>query len=193
MYFIAIKLVAGMKFSDDQVRKMAALRDDLYAQIRKYGEKIEMLEGNVKTLDMILKESSFTRASALAADHTAEQAPEQKPIPVADPGGKVMAKAYVTPEQISIILEQGVEIDDETPPFRSFFIDRIIGEMKKKDTVEADAGKIQKESIIDCAVTKNGSHIEEIVIKNYRQSQRVNEIISTVGWSLTRMLENVGK
>lgn len=167
---------------------MAALRDELYTQIRKYSEKIEMLEENVKTLDMILKESSFTRASSLT-----EQIPTQKPIPITDVGGKVMAKAYVTPEQISIVLEQGVEIDDDTPPFRSFFLDRIIGEMKKKDSTEADAGKIQKESIIDCAVTKNGTHMQEIIIRNYRQNQRVNEIISTVGWSLTRMLENAGK
>ena len=84
-------------------------------------------------------------------------------------------------------------INADTPPFKSFFIDRIIGEMKRKDSVDAETGKIQKESIIDYIINKNGSDIREIIIKNYRQKERVSEIINTAGWSLTRMLENIKK
>ncbi|KPU80974.1 hypothetical protein JI55_03880, partial [Nitrosopumilus sp. PRT-SC01] len=107
--------------------------------------------------------------------------------------GKVIANAYVTPEQVSIVLDNEIEISVDTPPFKSFFLDRIIGEMKKKDIAEAEKGKIQKESIIDYIINKNGSDIREIIIKNYRQKERVNELINTAGWSLTRMLENINK
>jgi hypothetical protein len=86
-----------------------------------------------------------------------------------------------------------MEINVDTPPFKSFFIDRIIGEMKRKDSVEAENGKIQKESVIDYIINKNGSDIREIIIRNYRQKERVNEIINTAGWSLTRMLEKIKK
>jgi len=65
--------------------------------------------------------------------------------------------------------------------------------MMKKDHVEAENGKIQKESIIEYIINKNGSDIREIIIKNYRQKERVNELINTAGWSLTRMLENINK
>jgi hypothetical protein len=99
----------------------------------------------------------------------------------------------VTPEQVSIILDEQILINADTPPFKSFFLDRIIGEMKKKDFVEAENGKIQKESIIDYIINKNGSDIREIIIKNYREKQRVTELINTAGWSLTRMLENISK
>ncbi|MBA4453855.1 MAG: hypothetical protein H2B05_02785, partial [Nitrosopumilaceae archaeon] len=81
----------------------------------------------------------------------------------------------------------------DIPPFKSFFLDRIIGEMRKKDTADADTGKIQKDSIIDYVINKNGSDIREIIIKNYKEKERVNEIINTAGWSLTRMLENIKK
>ena len=54
-------------------------------------------------------------------------------------------------------------------------------------------GKIQKESIIDYIINKNGTDIREIIIKNYRQKERVTELINTAGWSLTRMLENISK
>ncbi|MDH5416191.1 MAG: hypothetical protein OEW55_03045, partial [Nitrosopumilus sp.] len=92
-----------------------------------------------------------------------------------------------------IVLDNGIEINVDTPPFKSFFLDRIIGEMKKKDFQEAESGKIQKESIIDYIINKNGTDIREIIIKNYRQKERVNELINTAGWSLTRMLENIKK
>ena len=65
--------------------------------------------------------------------------------------------------------------------------------MKKKDSTDAENGKIQRESVIDYIINKNGSDIREIIIKNYRQKERVNELINTAGWSLSRMLENINK
>ena len=47
--------------------------------------------------------------------------------------------------------------------------------------------------MIDYIINKNGTDIREIIIKNYRQKERVNELINTAGWSLTRMLENINK
>ena len=91
------------------------------------------------------------------------------------------------------MLDDGITIDADTPPFKSFFIDRIIGEMKKKDVTEAESGKIQKESVIDYRVNKNGTDIREIIVRNYRQKERVNELINTAGWSLSKMLENIKK
>ncbi len=104
--------------------------------------------------------------------------------------GSVIANAYVTPEQVSIIMEDNIGLQPETPPLKSFFVERIIGEMKKKDFEEAESGKIQKDSIIDCIINKNESEIREIIIKNYRQKERVNEIINTAAWSLSKMIDN---
>ena len=152
----------------------------------------------------MLKQSSFTKASALSTVKTPEISTKNPVVPTekleeisipitSGSDGKIIANAYVTPDQVSIVLENNMEINADTPPFKSFFIDRIIGEMKRKDSTEAENGKIQKESVIDYIINKNGSDIREIIIKNYRQKERVNEIISTAGWSLTRMLENIKK
>ena len=53
--------------------------------------------------------------------------------------------------------------------------------------------RINEESVIDCIINKNGSAIREIIIKNYREKNRVDEIINTATWSLTRMMENSSK
>jgi len=193
-----------VKFSEEQIRDIVAMRDSLVKQIDKHQNAIELLEKNITILDLVLKESSFTKASALNTVKTSEipikisaasnEKSEESSIPITSGSdGKIIANAYITPDQVSIVLEDNMEINADTPPFKSFFIDRIIGEMKRKDSAEAENGKIQKDSVIDYIINKNGSDIREIIIKNYRQKERVNEIINTAGWSLTRMLENIKK
>ncbi|MCV0430990.1 hypothetical protein [Nitrosopumilus sp.] len=189
-----------MKFSEEQVKEIVALKESLIEQIDKHQEGIEMLEKNISILDLFLKDSSFTKASELGKRKDVENKPEitEKPTENSIPikrgnDGKIIAKAFVTPDQVSIVLDNEIIINADTPPFKSFFLDRIIGEMKRKDVVEAENGRIQKESVIDYIINKNGADIREIIIKNYRQKERVNELINTAGWSLSRMLENVNK
>ena len=52
-----------MGFSDEQIRDMLELKEDLDEKIIKYKEQIEKLEKNISVLDTILKQSSFTKAS----------------------------------------------------------------------------------------------------------------------------------
>jgi hypothetical protein len=199
-----------MKFSEEQVKEIVSLKESLIEQIDRHQESMEMLEKNITVLDLFLKDSSFTKASQLETkkvvsqddsktvvnqdDSKNEVKPEENSIPIKRGNdGKIIANAFITPEQVSIILDNEIIINADTPPFKSFFLDRIIGEMKKKDSIEAENGKIQKESIIDYIINKNGSDIREIIIKNYRQKERVTELINTAGWSLTRMLENINK
>jgi len=192
-----------MKFSEEQIRDIIALKDNLIEQIDKHQNAIQMLEKNLTILDLALKESSFMKASDLNKEKDFEVQSKNQTIPTKKfessipitrgNDGKVIANAFITPDQVSIILENNLAVNSDTPPFKSFFLDRILGEMKRKDDAEAESGRIQKESVINYIVNKNGSDIREIIIKNYRQKERVNEIINTVGWSLSRMLENIKK
>ena len=172
-----------MKNPEEQIREIASWREDLVKQIDKHAQAIETLEKRLLVLDSMLKESSFTKASSLK--NTKKSSEEKislgkKSIPITSGnGGKIIANAFVTPEQVEIILENDLEIAVDVPPFKSFFIDRIIGEMKRKDLLEADKGRIQKDSIIDYVINKNGSDIRQIIIKNYKEKERVNEIINT--------------
>jgi len=180
-----------MEFSDEKIREILELKERISTEIEKHEEEVEFLKKNLSVLDSILKQSSFTKASALSSS---EKLTQQESIPLTKGSeGEVIANAYVTPNQVSIILNEEIEVYDDTPPFKSFFLDRIIGEMKRKDADEVQNGKIQPESVIDYVINKNGSNIREIIIKNYRQKERVKEIINTAAWSLTRMIENTEK
>jgi len=177
-----------MKFSDEQIHDILKLKDHILNEIEKYKQEIEMFEKNLGILNSVLKESSFTKASDLSTKQTKSDSTK---IPLTrGSSGEIIANAYVTPTQVSIVLNDDIDLDENTPPLKSFFIDRIIADMKRKDSSDVQRGKIQPDSVIDYVINKNGSHIREIIVKNYRQKDRVNEIINTAAWSFSRMIEN---
>ena len=141
-------------------------------------------------LDTILKQSSFTKASDLTRNAPKTIKQERKIAITKSSDGTTIANAFVTNDEVSIILEDNVTLDLKTPPLKTFFIDRIIGEMKKNDVQQVKDGKIKNDEIIDCMINDNDDRIREIIIKNYRQKERVDEIINTATWSLTQMIEN---
>ncbi len=179
-----------MKFSDEQICDMLELKEEITEKIIKYKEQIEKLERNISVLDTILKQSSFTKASDLTRNATKTVKQERKVAITKNSDGTTIANVFITNNEVSIVLEDNVTLDPETPPLKTFFIDRIIGEMKKKDIQQVESGKITKDDVINCIINNNGSKIREIIIKNYRQKERVDEIINTATWSLTRMIEN---
>ena len=191
-----------MQYTDEQIQKMLELKESIIDKMAKHQDELDFLQKNLDVLDVVLKGSSFTKASSLPrstksetqeSDEVKSDVKEEKPESIQikkNKDGEVIANAFVTPEKISIILNEGIGLTDEIPPLRSFFIERIIGEMKKIDSTDVKNGKIDESSVIDCIINKNGPAIREIIIKNYRQKERLDEIINTATWSLTRMLEN---
>jgi len=195
-----------MQYTDEQIQKMLELKESIIDKMAKHQDELDFLQKNLDMLDVVLKGSSFTKASSLPRSIKSDvEKPEEEKINVEpkdkeekpesiqikkNKDGEVIANAFVTPEKISIILNEGIGLTDEIPPLRSFFIERIIGEMKKIDSTDVKNGKIDEGSVIDCIINKNGPAIREIIIKNYRQKERLDEIINTATWSLTRMLEN---
>ena len=179
-----------MGFSDEQIRDILELKEQLTEKIGKHLEEIEKLEKNISVLDTILKQTSFTKASDLTLN--AEKKKDTIPV-IKNSDGSTIANVFVSDNQLSIVLDENIMLNSETPPLKTFFIDRIIAEMKNKDNQEVEQGKIDKDDVIDCVISKNGSAIREIIIKNYRQKERVDEIINTATWSLARMVENSSK
>ena len=176
-----------MGFSDEQIHSILELKEQLAEKIEKHLEEIEKLEKTISVLTTILKQTSFTKASDLTLS-TEKKKNVGSVIKNSD--GSTIANVFVSDDQLSIVLDENISLNSETPPLKTFFVDRIIGEMKNKDNQEVEKGKIGKDDVIDCVISSNGSAMREIIIKNYRQKERVDEIINTATWSLTRMLEN---
>ena len=105
-------------------------------------------------------------------------------------GDATIGSILVRPDSISITLSDDVSVSAETPPFKTFFLDRIFGEMERKDAAEVEAGRMDAESAISCEINTAEGLLKGITIANYRTDDRAREIDSTVRWVLNRMLEH---
>jgi hypothetical protein len=182
-------------YAEDEIRDILELREWISEEIEKKEKDVEKLKQNLRILDSLVKQSSFSKASSLVSSSGKSQPVQQTAtiIPMKTQENQIIANAHVTPEELVIIPSEEVTLDSETQPFKSFFLGRIIGNMETQDNSDVQNGKIPQSSIISCFVNKDSTRIREIIIKNYRQKDRVNEIINTATWSFSRMIENSKK
>ena len=129
-----------MQYTDEQIRNMVQLKETIIEKLSKYEEEIAFLQKTLDILDVSLKDSSFTKASDLPKNYspknidTEKLEESDKTIPIKkSKDGEIIANAIVTPGQVSIVLKDGIGLTPEIPPLRTFFVERIIGEMKKND------------------------------------------------------------
>lgn len=187
-------------FSEDDVRRAAEIREWLTKQIADKQEELERLRNTLTIVDSILKQGSFRPAATLAPEP--KLAPAKRAITTsAPPPAKqtsfepskdvrqlkrakdefLLANAEVTPN--SIVITPVVNLSSSTPPFKSFFLNRILDGMKAKD---ADKGVTD---VLTYSVEEADGQIKHITINNYRDKERLGEIFNTSTWVFTRMLE----
>ena len=100
----------------------------------------------------------------------------------------MLANAEVSPTAVVLVPVDGVNLNSNTPPFRSFFLNRILDGMKSKD---ATLGLNEADSL-NYKVEEDSGVIKRVVINNYRDKDRLQEIFNTSSWVFTRMLEKSG-
>ncbi|HZW56390.1 MAG TPA: hypothetical protein VFF30_08895 [Nitrososphaerales archaeon] len=103
--------------------------------------------------------------------------------------GMLIANAFVSPDKVVIVPTSEVKLSQTTPPFQSFFVNRILRGFETKDAELAQAGSLQQSSILRHEVSDVDGHIERITVENYRDKSRLNEILNTLTWAMTRMIE----
>jgi len=102
----------------------------------------------------------------------------------------LISNAEYTPTYVRIALVDDINLNINTPPFKTFFLNRILDGMKMKDREKVQKGELIESEIIDYKVEndENGK-INSVMISNYGERERLNEIFNTATWVFTRMLE----
>ena len=105
----------------------------------------------------------------------------------------LLANAEVSPDAVVIVPASGVSVNANIPPFKSFFLNRILEGMKSKDAEKVNQGALRESDALNYKVEEDdGGIIKCIVINNYRDKDRLQEIFNTSTWVITRMLEKSG-
>jgi hypothetical protein len=116
---------------------------------------------------------------------------EEQSFPIKSKMGEDLATMYVGQSSVRIVPCRDLGLSAKTPPFQSFFIDRVLGEMRRKDEMAVDSGAKDPSLMIDHDVRLDGDSIKEIVIRNIDEEARLREIRSSIRWTLERMLEKL--
>ena len=207
-------------YSDDDIKNAAEIREWLTKLILEKQNEIERIKITLSLIDSVLKQGSFKTAANLNlnkkpfADEKStsiydESKKETNNPPFKKGNGEssqlletrqikrmkdntLIAQVEVSKEKIEIIPSESFSFNMDTPPFKSFFINRILEGMKNKDIDKVKQGQLSEMDVISFNTIQkenNDNILKKIEIKNYRDKDRINEIFNTVAWVFTRMLE----
>jgi hypothetical protein len=102
----------------------------------------------------------------------------------------LISNAEYTPTYVRITLVGDINLNINTPPFKTFFLNRILDGMRIKDREKVQKGELIESEIIEYNVdNEENGKINSIMISNYGERERLNEIFNTATWVFTRMLE----
>jgi uncharacterized small protein (DUF1192 family) len=174
-----------MASSDSEVKKAAELKLWLEGRIAQLQEEIERLNETLGYVDATLRASTFRPAIEMMAE--SKEVPEVRDLKK-DKDGQVIATASITSDAVEIE-PSGVVLKSSTPPFKSFLLGKILQGMKAKDEEMVKAGKMAKGSELRFDVEEANGSIGRLIVENYGEKARLNEILSTVAWTFSRMLE----
>jgi hypothetical protein len=112
----------------------------------------------------------------------------------------LLANAEISLDAVVIVPAPGINLNANTPPFKSFFLNRILEGMKNKDAEKVSQGALSESDALNYKVEEDDSGgggssgiIKRIVINRYREKDRLQEIFNTSAWVFTRMLEKSGR
>jgi hypothetical protein len=102
----------------------------------------------------------------------------------------IISNAEYTSTYVRIPLVDDINLNINTPPFKSFFLNRILEGMRTKDKEKNQKGEIYASEVIDYKVDSDqDGNLNSVTITNYREKERLNEIFNTATWVFSRMLE----
>jgi len=186
----------------EEAKKLAELKQFLERRIEELRRELEALEEISRLVDAALSSASFVRASELAARPQAppaqpqrkteapprQEAPLSEAVVTSRSTGEKLARVVVYPSRIEIVFLR--EFSASTPPFESFFVRKVLEGFKRRDEDLIVRGEKSPGEGFDYQIEEDGSILRRILITNYGDKKVVDEIKSTLRWTLEKMVES---
>ena len=183
----------------EKIKKIAKLRAILEKRVEDMETELDGLKTLLGLIDSTLLKESFKRAEVVKPVQTPQKQeipqpppikPQKRGIPLKTVTGDVLAQIYTEKDVIQITLAEDKNFDINTPPFTSFFVERVLAKMQEKDKEDAGKGKLDPEKTVSFDIKQDGNILREITIRNLRQ-ERSRELKSSIRWTLEKMYERI--
>jgi predicted regulator of Ras-like GTPase activity (Roadblock/LC7/MglB family) len=185
-----------------EIRVLLELRRELDEQLTELREKADQIESYIQALDSVIGVSSFATAdAAIGAAATADAlgaraeegaaaltSDEPRTIQVMNkPGDLELAIIELDTQTLSVTPASHAIYDIKRGAFARFFVERILGQFQQEDRHRVENGEIEWEQAFDFEVRADEGVLQQIVIRNYGEGNRLNEIQNTLRWALEKI------
>ena len=188
---------------------LAEARVHLEKRLSELEREIELFKLALNLIDEALSQESFTKASELRREAARAAPTRQAPQPVPPTRGEATAPdelglklseevlkskdgrqlARFTVHEKGLVVEPLIEVPAGSPPFLNFLVLKVLNEYRREDSRAARYGDIKPGEALDFAVFEEGGLVKKVVVWNWRDKRRLEDIRGAVKWALSRVLE----
>ncbi len=178
--------------SEDETRKLLKFREDLKNRTQALQEEISDLQKAVQAIDKQIVRGGFRQPTATHPRPTEKvESVEDDPSSVKSKNGTTLGSLRIEADEIVFEPVSGLVFNASIPPFQSFFIDRVLENMKTTDEERVTRGESSPNDALDYEVVLDGERIVRISIRNYGGERRLREIHSSLRWAFDKMYDKL--
>jgi len=155
------------------LKEFAELRELISEKIEELRNKIKEMQGELQSynnilvkIDSILEKESFKTAAELYETEPKEIKVETEPekpnetitnkeFEIKSSEDKILGKMMVQEDNITITPTKNILIPENAPPFKTFFLGRILKQMEEEDQDAIKSGKIDENQLINYEIIKS--------------------------------------
>lgn len=199
--------MTAQEVEDEKKKKIAELRTLLEERVAEMEKELEQWRALLDFVNATLLREGFKKAEIVkpppppTMPQPAEEVAPLKAPTVQPPAseyeqaislktvtGDLLADLYVGEDSMRVVLAEDKQFDINTPPFRTFLLERVLIKMQERDREAASEGEIPPDKILSYNIVREGDALHEITIRNI-QPERSGELKSTIKWTLEKMYE----
>lgn len=162
-----------------ELKGLRVLLDFIDATLLEKGFKRAGIEQQLPSVSRVQTPLSPSSSPAVDVEHG---------IPLKTVTGEPLANLYVGENVMRVVPADNKDFDVNTPPFKAFLVERVLGKMQEKDREAARTGRIMPEMVLSYDLICEGDVIREIIVRNI-DPDRSRELKSTIRWTLEKMYE----
>jgi len=179
-----------------ETRKLLKFREDLEDRIGRLQAEVEDLRKAVAEIDRQIVRQGFRQpvpTAARPATSAGTDLGEEDQSSVKSKDGEILGTLRVDETEIVFEPRDDLVFVTSIPPFQSFFVERVLDNMRSTDEGRVTAGEIHADEILSYEVETDGERILQVVVRNYGGERRLREIQSSLRWAFEKMHEKLGQ
>jgi len=183
---------------EESVRRLAEVKAYLEKRMLEIQDEASKLKSLLEVVDASLAEKSFKK---MEVPKPVPPLPGPSPplsqqveglrqvVPLKTPDGVYLADASETESELIITPALGMKFDVSAPPFRAFLVGRVLEPMRSRDDAAARSGQMNPDNVLSYALEQDGNLMKRLVVKNYGDDRRLQELRNAIRWTLRRIYE----